>query len=347
LLGATACTLAYPTGDFEDGSTGGGAAPTATSSTGSGGAGAAAAACPSGDAAVLAVAQPSPTEVVLAGDRVLWVAGDGTIRAVDADRAGPANGDAADVFSTPTSPPQILRADGRVGWTRPSSETGCPDGTLVESVGLAGGEAAFGDQTCYDPIPALVIDQGIAFWTWSNGEGTRLSKTPFPGTTTTLLLDEGSISRLAVTADAVWFAHIDPVAQPTLYRVPRTFDAATVPEPIVPSGGQVFAMAADISHVYWTSELGVVRRCPRDGCGSDTVETVASNQPSAVDLALDDGAVYWVTTAAGGAVMCAPKDGGAAQVVAAVPGGAASVEVDAGGVYWADTMAGEVRALRR
>jgi len=46
-------------------------------------------------------------------------------------------------------------------------------------------------------------------------------------------------------------------------------------------------------------------------------------------------------------VMCAPKAGGAAQVVAAVPGGEASVEVDASGLYWADTAAGELRVLRR
>ena len=88
-------------------------------------------------------------------------------------------------------------------------------------------------------------------------------------------------------------------------------------------------------------------RCPRQGCEAGSVETLASDQPFAVDLAVDDSGVYWVTTAGGGAVMCAPKAGGAAQVVAAVPGGEASVEVDASGLYWADTAAGELRVLRR
>lgn len=337
----------YPTGAFEDGDTATSSGPSSASSTGSGGAGGGTAGCLGGTPVMLADGQATPTELALAPGRVLWIASDGTIRATERDRTTPANGDEADVFATPVLAPRLLRAGGRVAWTRGNDHENCLLGTLVESTTFDGTEYASAQGTCYYPIPALVADQGIAFWTWSNLEGARLSKTPFPGTTTELTMLSGSISRLAVTTDEVWFAHVDPVAPPTLYRVPRTFDAATVPTPVLESAGAVFAMTADATHVYWTSELGDVRRCPRQGCDEETVETLAGDQPSAGDLAVDDAAVYWVTTANGGAVMCAPLSGGSPQVVAAAPGGAASIEIDASGLYWADTASGEVRALRR
>ncbi|MEJ7734686.1 MAG: hypothetical protein WKG00_36510, partial [Polyangiaceae bacterium] len=141
-------------------------------------------------------------------------------RVVDTDLATPVVGAEAPTLFTPFAAPMLVRSGGRVAWTRLTATGNCAGGALVESVRLDGTEPGTAPgQPCYDPIPALVVDQSIAFWTWSNGEGTRLSKTSFPGATTTLLMTVGSISRIAVSSDAVFFAHVDPVAPPTLYRV--------------------------------------------------------------------------------------------------------------------------------
>jgi len=110
-------------------------------------------------------------------------------------------------------------------------------------------------------------------------------------------------------------------------------------------------LAADDTHVYWTSFDGTLLRCPADGCATRP-ELVALTEEVAfgpVPLTLDDERVFWTTRREGqasGAIMTAPKDGSAtATVLVDKVHSPMSIAVDRTNVYWTEARSiGAVKA---
>jgi sugar lactone lactonase YvrE len=108
------------------------------------------------------------------------------------------------------------------------------------------------------------------------------------------------------------------------------------------SGDDVYAIAVDARHVYWTTyREGAIREASRLG---DNTRVLAEGQGAAITLAVDDVRVYWTTQ--GGAVRSTRIDGvGGVVTIAVGQGSPNGLVMDAQYLYWVDTDGGKVMKL--
>ena len=94
-------------------------------------------------------------------------------------------------------------------------------------------------------------------------------------------------------------------------------------------------VAIDGTYVYWANEEeGTVRRIARDDAGDGASEVVTGDVAGPSQIALQGDYVYFTAGGDGGAVLRAPKTGGAAESVALEQEGAFAIAADESGVYW-------------
>jgi hypothetical protein len=106
------------------------------------------------------------------------------------------------------------------------------------------------------------------------------------------------------------------------------------PAPLAPQEGHPTALAIDATNVYWLSEWGFVRSCPKKG---GTPTTLAKIQGYSQNIAVDATNVYW--TESGSVFACAI--GGCNQtpaVLASGQKGASGITSDGVTVYWVNEV---------
>ena len=126
----------------------------------------------------------------------------------------------------------------------------------------------------------------------------------------------------------------------------ESLDLATRSKKILSSAAAwIRGISLDATHLYWTDESGVYR-VPKD----DGAIVRLADAPDAWGVTVDDYGAYFTRYAipdgtADGAVLLAPRIGGAPELIASGP--ATLVAVDAESVYWVDPEASLVRAIRK
>jgi hypothetical protein len=113
-------------------------------------------------------------------------------------------------------------------------------------------------------------------------------------------------------------------------------DVARPSTTAVSFGAQISAMASDESGVYAVDEMGTAYRLPREG-GAPTVVARAGESSYAFphDLALDDRWLYW-TDLVRGAIVRAPKAGGAVETIASAQARPWSIARDGDVLVWSN-----------
>ncbi len=93
--------------------------------------------------------------------------------------------------------------------------------------------------------------------------------------------------------------------------------------------------------------------CDHDCRGGECIAGVcqplflATDQPNASGLAMDEGFVYWTTQTDGGTVMRAPKDGGRRDVIASDLNMPFDIAVDSTHAYFTTTAGGQIVAAQK
>lgn len=157
------------------------------------------------------------------------------------------------------------------------------------------------------------------------------------GAITTLASGLNYPASMAISGDALYLLTSDPQATPAGTGLVLKISLAGGDPVVLASGqGTPQGIAADATHVYWSTE-DTVKSMP---LGGGPVTVIASGQPRAGGIALDATSVYWGNRF-DGRVMKAPLGGGAATTLFA-PGasgvvGVLNVTVDAESVYWSAT----------
>jgi len=187
---------------------------------------------------------------------------------------------------------------------------------------------------------AVAVDQSAVYWVDEiGGEVVRAPKRG--GLTMTLygIAGGGEFvpgSSIAVDGgDVYWIADIErnKVHQSTLMRLEKNGGKPTV---IASSATRLQGLALDADGVYWVTGSAVMRAAKAGGA----LVQVLGNQTGANAVAVDDKDVF-VTIGgteakqfADGAVVAAPKKGGAPRVLAGGSPHAANVQIDEKNVYW-------------
>jgi Domain of unknown function (DUF5050) len=112
-------------------------------------------------------------------------------------------------------------------------------------------------------------------------------------------------------------------------------EGKTAPIHVAVKQGAPWDVDVDDTTVFWTcSDGGAVMQAPKLADGGQTTPFWSGPDASALEIAVDDGWVYWTVDGAG--VYRAPKDGGAATLVTA--GAADGLALDGTRVYWTEHL---------
>ena len=150
----------------------------------------------------------------------------------------------------------------------------------------------------------LAVDQTNVYWT--DGTNGNVKRCPIAGCSDggeTLFVGSGAnlggaglVAGIALQGSRVVFAE-NTAGMGEVYACP-TDGCGTAPAPFArETGGQVGAVAADATNVYWTSTLDQsVHECPIDGCAGPYPTALAIGSVNALDpwgLVVRDGRFYF------------------------------------------------------
>ena len=273
---------------------------------------------------VLAQGQAYPSAVAVDSQYVYWVndsnSSAGGVRKIDKMQLGAAPIVLASGQGNPTD--LVIDATS-VYWVNAT------DGAVL-TVPLLGGPTT--QLAVNQDSPShLALASGNLFWTDSGSQGLgSVMKKSIAGGAPTALLDSPSPDRIAANGDTVFYSDRDGLYSYSA-REWRTI-----------STGGIMSIAADGSHVYWSTTSGIFRAATPDGAPEmihDTASmalaidgthlyfveyhvtptiswdirrlplaggaplTLASGQVQPAGLALDDHFLYWVNSTATGAVV--------------------------------------------
>jgi len=126
----------------------------------------------------------------------------------------------------------------------------------------------------------------------------------------------------------------------SVHRASRTHEGTV--ETVASNQGLAFDLAVDATHLYWTAtEDGTLMRWPVDG--SSAPEALITDAQLPTGVALDDAAIYYVETGAGG-VERLDKVTGVTSSLAVGQAFPVFLAVDEAHVYWANNQDGRVRS---
>ncbi len=274
---------------------------------------------------VLALGQNTPQGIAVDASNVYWTTQDGNVLKVPIDGGNP-----TPLASGQMNPFGITVDATRVYWANKVA------GGQVMSALIAGGgvEMLASSQTS----PARVaVSNGVLYWT-TNGSTMSVMKLPLSGgTVVPMATMQGTMGGLAVDTDTLYWAsvgqstirslslanggqvadltpmHDQDVVQSLRVRngvlywandeIGSVFSmpAAGATPKLLIAGQNTNSVAVDDQHVYWTDDtIGKVVRVPL--AGGDP-QVMATNQAMPSDIAIDSKNIYWVNTAANGAVL--------------------------------------------
>jgi hypothetical protein len=176
---------------------------------------------------------------------------------------------------------------------------------------------------------AITVDAKQAYW--ANVDS--VAKIAITGGSTTTLYSGGvSLNGLAIDSSHIYWTELGSVALAPIAGGAKTTLFNGQPQPL--------AIAVDQTSVYWTDVVGNVKATPKGG-GAGTVLSACTSSSSMnypAGIAVDANFVYW-TDRYCGAVLKAPKMGGAAMVLASGQLGPWGIAVDATHVFWTNVGA--------
>jgi len=235
-------------------------------------------------------------------------------------------------------------AGGTVYWiVAGDSDQNIPDGVMALSV--KGGQPKrvgttfmFGDAT-------MAVDAKYAYYGGLRDGASKLKRLPLAGGAEEEIASHGEGGKDGgIITMAVDQKHVYWVAGGSIVSVPLQGGSPTV---LVDhqGWGDVWGMASDGSHLYWTdrggyksdeAKTGKVHRVPVDGGPMETIASGLRGRPWGI--AVDDSNAYVVINAdQNGGIIKVAKSGGTPTVFVAGQSSPVHLAVDAGFVYWANS----------
>lgn len=219
--------------------------------------------------------------LTVAGGFLFWTTPDeGAVKRIATDGSG----DVTSIASSQSYPTRVVSDQARVYWTNYAA------GAIV-AADLDGGAPqtllSFGSN-----VANLVTDSGWLYWSTFQlapnvGTVSRMSTTGGP---TEVVADVGDDWVNDVVAKPWGIVFNSHEAQQIRVADPTTLDATVIAEQV----GLNALVAVDATHVYWSDGgSGPVLRAPLAG-GSPTAVAIDA---SATELAVDDAALFWVSSA--------------------------------------------------
>jgi hypothetical protein len=133
---------------------------------------------------------------------------------------------------------------------------------------------------------------------FSERAGGRVARVPIGGGEAVVLGTSAEPSKIAVTANWVYWTDGNPGA---VFRVPNEEpgDAGLMRETVATGQNAPFGITADEENVYWIASAGfsvaqgALRSCPIAGCPGGQPNTLEDNLPYPIDVVMDDKALYY------------------------------------------------------
>lgn len=324
-------------GGADAGGGGGGADATGGGGTGGDGGGGGCGVPSFGEQQTVAEGQAQPHEIGLDAGDVYWVnAGANESTGQLARRAKDGSGRVAIVESPIEDAIGIGLSGARVFWIGSAtsytylwSKAKDGTGTATSLFPFGNGQSFFGYMAVQGPTIAWATKGSLA-----KNLPPRIYRGASDGTGK-LQLWEGTQSQQArgLALDGV-----------TVYWVAYDLDGVyrsngTTAELVAEDAGGPSAVTLDMGHAYFTTDVGAVKRRPKDGTG--TTEVLVDDAVAPRRIAIDGDTVYWVEGGATGRVRAVSKCGGEAVDVA-IDGGPFDVVADGASVYISLADAGSV-----
>jgi len=180
----------------------------------------------------------------------------------------------------------------------------------------------------YGPLLGLALDATNVYWTNSNG--TVMSVPLGGGTPVTLASGQAEPESIALYGANLYWVDWN---SGNLMTLPLGMDAGA--PVILAAAGQVYALAAGPTGVYWASGYyGVgMGRVSGLALGGSSVTLLASGLTNPSSIAATASSVYFSDQ---GAIMTVAPDGGTPATLVADPGEPGAIALDATNLYWAD-----------
>jgi hypothetical protein len=231
-----------------------------------------------------------------------------------------------------------------VYWTTVPEDGG--DGTVIMRVPIDGGNPVEvtsvlkPDGSTDDSPGGFAVHGTRAYWTtWT---GTVMTSPLAGGAAVTLASGSALYSSDGLTVDdanVYWTVHNGG----TVMSMP--LDGGT---PVTLASGQAGPanIAVDATNVYWSTGVECcagdngVETAPLDG----GAVTILTPNEGTFGIAVNSAGVYW-TEISSGAVMMAPRDGGAPVPLYSVQSQPLAIVADATRVYWVDNVGGRVMTV--